>query len=194
MSKHHQDIIRNFGMANMLTEVGLDKIEREYNIDLRKGAGQEDRDEKYYPQFEAAIRNEAAQMAQHYEIFYCLEKSIRGIIRDRLQEFGENWWEEKIPEQVKTEAKKRHEEELGRGVTPRSYDLLDYTNFGELNTIINKNWDESFSDMFSNRDAVRNVMTMLNTLRGPIAHCSPLAEDEVTRLHMSLRDWFRLME
>ncbi len=194
MSNQHLDIIRNFGMANMLTEVGLDKIEREHLIDLQRDINKSDRDEKYYPQFEMSIRNEALQMAKHYEIFYCLEKSIRGIIRDRLKEFGDSWWEEKIPEQVKVEANKRHEEELSKGITPRSYDLLDYTNFGELNTIINKNWEETFSDMFSNRDAVRNVMTMLNTLRGPIAHCSPLAEDEVTRLHMSLRDWFRLME
>lgn len=172
MSKESQDTIRNFGMANILAEVGLEKIEREYNIDLRKDDCRNERDEKYYPQFEAAIRNEASQMAQHYEIFYCLEKSIRGIIRDRLREFGDDWWDKKIPTQVKTEAKKRHEEELGRGVTPRSYDLLDYTNFGELNTIINKNWDESFSDMFSNRDAVRNVMAMLKTSEDqlPIVH------------------------
>lgn len=37
-------------------------------------------------------------------------------------------------------------------------------------------------------------MTMLNSLRGPIAHCSPLADDEVVRLRLAVRDWFRLME
>lgn len=194
MSKENQDIVRNFGMANMLVEVGLDRVERQHKIDLLRGVESNGRDEIYYPQFEAIIRSEAADMAKHYEIFYCLEKSIRRIISDRLREFGDNWWEEKIPEQVKSEAKKRHTQEVEKGITPRSEDLLDYTNFGELNTIINKNWDETFNDMFSNRNAVRIVMTMLNTLRSPIAHCSPLAEDEVVRLHMSLRDWFRLME
>jgi hypothetical protein len=29
---------------------------------------------------------------------------------------------------------------------------------------------------------------------GPIAHCAPLAEDEVVRLRLSVRDWFRLMQ
>jgi len=38
------------------------------------------------------------------------------------------------------------------------------------------------------------VMGSLNTLRGPIAHCSPLAEDEALRLRLAVRDWFRLME
>jgi Swt1-like HEPN len=58
---------------------------------------------------------------------------------------------------------------------------------------IANNWD-LFSDMFSDPKAVRDTITRLNTLRGPIAHCSMLAEDEVLRLKLSLRDWFRLME
>ena len=37
-------------------------------------------------------------------------------------------------------------------------------------------------------------MANLNTLRGPIAHCSMLAEDEIVRLRLSVRDWYRLME
>lgn len=193
MSKS-EEVIRNFWSANILAEVNLDKVEYNYQIDLGRDFGSDQKDERYYPQFEEVIRKEAANMARQYEIFYCLERSIRSLIKDRLKESGENWWEKKIPEQVKTEAQKRQDEEMSRGVTPRSYELLDYTNFGELNTIINKNWDEVFSDMFTNRDAVRNVMTMLNTLRGPIAHCCPLAEDEILRLDMSLRDWFRLME
>lgn len=193
MSKTAEDIVRNFGMANMLAEVSLEKLEKKLGISLGRITEDIEVDEKYYPQFEEEIRKEASEMSKHYEIFYCLEKSIRLLISERLKEFGDNWWDEKVPVQVKDEAKKRHEQEVGKGITPRSYDYIDYTNFGELNTIINANWD-IFSDNFSNRDAVRSVMTMLNTLRGPIAHCSPLAEDEITRLHMSLRDWFRLME
>jgi hypothetical protein len=37
-------------------------------------------------------------------------------------------------------------------------------------------------------------MASLNTLRAPIAHCSPLGEDEVVRLQLAVRDWFRLQE
>jgi hypothetical protein len=42
--------------------------------------------------------------------------------------------------------------------------------------------------------ALERILGNLNTLRAPIAHCKALAEDEVTRLHLSLRDWFRQME
>lgn len=154
---------------------------------------EKDKDDTYYPQFDEKIRKQAAQMAAHYEIFYCLEQSIRFLIVQRMAETSQNWWEEKVPQEVRVEAKKRHEEEIDKGITPRSYNLIDYTNFGELSIIIGKNWD-TFNDMFTSRDAVRNVLSTLNMLRGPIAHCSLLAEDEVIRLHLSMRAWFRLME
>jgi hypothetical protein len=83
--------------------------------------------------------------------------------------------------------------ELDSGVTVRSDDAIDYTTFGELSQIINSNWSV-FEDTFNSRRAVEKVMANLNLLRGPIAHCSPLAADEVLRLQLSLRDWFRLME
>lgn len=193
MSKKADDIIRNFGMANQMAEVTLDSVERKYSIDLGRPKQNTDKDTKYYPQFEEAIRNDASKMAKHYETFYCLEHSIRLLISQRLKEFGDDWWDAKIPENIKVEAKKRHKKEVAKGITPRSYELLDYTDFGELSTIIINNWD-IFGDMLTDKDAVRNVMTMLNMLRGPIAHCGYLREDEVTRLHMTLADWFRLME
>jgi len=42
--------------------------------------------------------------------------------------------------------------------------------------------------------ALTKVLTGLTLLRAPTAHCAPLAEDEIVRLQLSLRDWFRLME
>jgi len=133
-------------------------------------------------------------MAQHYELFYCLENSIRDLIRARLvEEEPSDWWAKLVPQVVRDNATKNRTREIQSGVTPRSADLLDYTNFGELGEIIKANW-VLFSDTFSDMKAVENTLARLNTLRGPIAHCSMLVEDEVMRLRLSLRDWFRLME
>ncbi len=63
--------------------------------------------------------------------------------------------------------------------------------FGQLSGIISANWDV-FGAVFSSAKAAERVMSALNTLRGPIAHCSPLAEDEVVRLRLTVADWFRL--
>ena len=78
-------------------------------------------------------------------------------------------------------------------MTVRSEDPLDFTTFGELSGIITGNWD-LFGGILTSPKAVERIMGNLNSLRGPIAHCSPLAEDEVLRLQLSLRDWFRQME
>ena len=59
--------------------------------------------------------------------------------------------------------------------------------------MIKQNFDV-FGATFSSVKAVERVMANLNTLRAPIAHCSPLAEDEVVRLRLTVTDWFRLME
>ena len=66
------------------------------------------------------------------------------------------------------------------------------TTFGELSVIITGNWD-IFGTIFNSRRAVERVMGSLNLLRGPIAHCCPITEDEVDRLHLTVKDWFRTM-
>jgi hypothetical protein len=132
-------------------------------------------------------------MGNHYELFYCLERSIRDVISEKmLAEKGANWWDEAVPEGVRTEAAKNIKREIESGVTPRSLEKIDYTNFGELGDIVRANWS-IFVDTFNNEKAFNKIMTNLNVLRGPIAHCCPLAEDEAVRLKLTIGDWFRLM-
>jgi len=174
----------------------LDKVEFEYDIVLgHKADKAAEKDEKYYPQFESNVRIKAREMAQHYETFYCLEVSIRTLITEMLQEkAGAAWWdnEDIVPKVVQDGVLNRVKKELDSGISRRSDDQIDYTNFGELGEIIKKNWD-TFGSIFNSPKGVERVLASLNTLRGPIAHCSQLAEDEVLRLTLSVRDWFRLM-
>jgi Swt1-like HEPN len=190
------EALKRFVMTNQLIEHNLDLVEEEYGIDLERGyQGTADPDEAYYPQIEMSIRAEAARMAPHYEMFYSLEKTIRSLISSTLEaEEGSSWWNgTRVPPRIKTDVEARRQREIDTGMTPRSDEQLDFTTFGELSEIIKHNWD-LFGGMFSSVRAVERVMANLNSLRGPIAHCSPLAEDEVVRLRLTVRDWFRLME
>jgi Swt1-like HEPN len=196
VGRSDEDAIKLFGVTSQLIEHDLDRIEREYAIDLgRAHHSLAETDEAYYPQIESAIRAEAAGMAPHYEVFYSLERTIRALVKDSLEEEeGAAWWDSgRIPGRIKTDAESRQKAEIDRAVTPRSDLPIDYTNFGELGEIVKSNWD-IFGQTFTSVKAVERVTANLNTLRGPIAHCSPLAEDEVVRLRLSVRDWFRLME
>jgi len=190
------DRVKLFAVTNQLLEHDLDRVERDYGVDLQRGhQGKLSSDDSYYPQIEQTLRSEAAQMAPHYEVFYSLENTIRGLIADSLQAIcGDTWWDSgKIVPAIKTAAEDRQRKEVDSGTTPRSSEPLDFTTFGELGEIIKTNWD-IFGGMFSSVKAVEKVMASLNTLRGPIAHCSPISEDEVLRLRLTVRDWFRLME
>lgn len=194
-----EEKIKAFGMTNMLIESEIDQLEKRLDIKLRnstsKEESQNDIERAYFPQFAEALRLEAAEMARSYELFYCLEKTIRLQITELLElTHGEKWWNDKvIPQQIFVEVKKRIQRERESGITPRSSDELDYTNFGELGEIIKSNW-QIFASIFNNIKAVEKIMFNLNSLRNPIAHCSVLAEDEKLRLDLSLRDWFRLTE
>lgn len=189
--------IKLFAMSAQMLERDLDSLEESRRLDLRrspKGTDSSDRDEEYYPQFRGALRIEASEMAQHYEIFYCLERSIRELIRDTLSaEKGATWWDTAVPEKVRENVRNNISREEDAGFTRRSEEPIDYTTFGELGEIVRTNW-VSFADTFNSEKAFSKVMSSLNLLRGPIAHCCALAEDEVQRLQLALKDWYRLME
>lgn len=190
-----EDAIRLFGLNNLTVESSIRQTERTFDVDFGHRKNREQRtDQTYYPQFAERLRREASRMSKSYEIFYCLENSIREMIAQRLEEqHGTDWWNISVPEAVRKNAEVNRKRELSTGVTPRSDDLIDFTNFGELGEIIKGNGD-IFGDMFRDVRAVERILAILNTLRAPIAHCKVLAEDEELRLHLGLRDWFRQME
>jgi hypothetical protein len=189
-------VLKLFGQNNISVEAEIRRVERDLAVDFGHRERRDSKvDQTYYPQFSGRLRAEAEAMAVHYAVFYCLENSIRELVCERLEEkYGEDWWDNAtaVPEPVKRNAEANRKRELGSGVTPRSDHFIDYSNFGELGELIKVNW-EVFDDMFRDKRAVEGTLARLNTLRGPIAHCKMLAEDEVLRLDLSLRDWFRQM-
>lgn len=189
------DHIRSFGMSGYLLSEELNEIERLYSVELGHGSNPEGQDPtEYYPQFEQTVRTEADLMSRHYRVFYCLEQSIRKLITETLEETeGANWWNAgRIPPEIIKDVAGRIQKELDSGVTQRSEDPIDYTTFGELSVVITTNW-ELFGTIFTSRRAVERVMSNLNTLRGPIAHCCPISEDEALRLNLTVKDWFRMI-
>jgi hypothetical protein len=188
--------IKLFAISNQLLENDLDRVEREHAIDLGRDHQRTlSKDQDYYPQLERELRQEAALMGDHYEVFYSLERTIRAFVSETLEVAAPGaWWAgSRVPEKIRNDAQARMKKEIDAGVTPRSQEPIDFTNFGELGELIKSNWDV-FGGVFKSQRAVESVMSRLNTLRGPIAHCCPLSEDEVVRLRLGVRDWFRLME
>ena len=191
------DRLKLFLMTAQLMEEDLDALEQELALDLDRARDSvTNQAAEYYPQIEQVFRAEAKGMAPHYEVFYSLERTIRALVRDSLQDAdGPGWWDNsaRVTPKIKADCENRLQKEQDSGVTVRSDDPLDFSTFGELGQIITSNWDV-LGALFKSDKAVARIMANLHTVRGPIAHCTPLAEDEVVRLRLSVRDWFRQME
>jgi Swt1-like HEPN len=197
MTSDVDNSIKAFGMSGYLINDDLRQFEQKTGISLghiSSTTGETSREATRF--FEAAVRREAEEMAHHYVLFYCLEKSIRQLISNLLSEpevGGPLWWDSDcVPTQIKDEVKRRRKEETDSGVTPRSDDPIDFTTFGELEVIITSNW-KSFESVFDSQRAVQRIIKQLNVLRGPIAHCCAYSEDEKQRLELTVKDWIRLL-
>jgi len=196
MPSRPDGLIRAFGMSGLQIFSSMSRIEKQFNINLGHDAtAPTGRKVAEYEQFEAALRLEAARMSEFYEIFYCLENSIRKLVADVMIEAeGANWWNSKRVDErrIREPAKGRNQKEIDSGITARSEQLIDYTTFGELSQLITDNW-ELFDPIFQSKTAVSNVSNQLNLLRGPIAHCNPTDELEQDRLNLAVRTWFKIM-
>lgn len=196
MSKRPDGAIKAFGMSNMQITTNLRKVEKNFSLELSHESTLNIlRKADDYKQFDSKIREEAARMSEFYEIFYCLENSIRKLVKDILfDEEGVDWWNSNRVDKnkIRTNAETRRKKEIDSGITPRSENLIDYTTFGELSQLITDNW-ELFEPIFQSKTAVSNVTNQLNLLRGPIAHCNPTDELEQDRLNLTVRTWFKIM-
>lgn len=151
---------------------------------------------EYLKQVDFETLADAERMSEFYKLFYALENDIRDLIEATMVESkGTDWWTTAVPQAVRENAQKNHDKEAAEGLPPRSERMLDYTTFGELGEVVRENWDV-FSGMFSNatRNRVLRVINRLNLVRGPIAHCNFLPEEEAIRLKLAIRDWYKLME
>lgn len=184
-------------ISRQLLQVEFEDIATRYGLDPiapAESKSAEEQEEAYYLQYPAELRRQAVAMSQYYRIFYCLENSVRDLVESQMEEaHGENWWDERVLENIKQSVESNKQREQDNGVTLRSSHPIDYTTFGELGEIIKCNWD-IFGATFNSKKGLEKVMASLNLLRGPIAHCAPLAEDEVVRLHLTVRSFNRLME
>ena len=151
---------------------------------------------EYLRQVDFETLADAERMSEFYKLFYALENDIRDLIEATMIDTkGTDWWQTAVPQFVRDNAQKNSDREAAEGLPPRSERMLDYTTFGELGEILKENWDV-FSGMFSNasRNRVLRVINRLNLVRGPIAHCNFLPEEEAIRLKLAVRDWYKLME
>lgn len=185
------ELIKLFGMQNLLLESELKKLEKS-GVQIEHTKTIQKAEIVDVDLFESDILQEARRMADFYVIYYALENSIRRLISERLLEkHGLTWWQDKVPEGVRNEVAKKQKEEMDTIMSIRSEDSLAYTNFGELISIFDANWKD-FSDTLRSQKAMQQILAQFNKIRNTVAHSCELNDDEITRFKLSVKDWFRI--
>lgn len=183
--------LKLFSMRNLLLEADLAKLEKNgIAIDHIRNVSKDDIVDVEL--FDADILAQARKMANFYVLYYSMENSIRNLISERMSEqHGSNWWNERVPEDLKKNVEKKQRDEKDSVMAIRSDDPLTYTNFGELIGILDANWAD-FSDTIRSQKAMQTTLSSLNKVRNVIAHSCELTADDVLRFELLIKDWLRL--
>jgi len=191
MVQNISDDILKFGMKNLILEKDLENLQKS-GIDIGYSETKENNNVVDTELFEHDILQKAKKMADFYVVYYCLENSVRKLVTDVLSEkYGSNWWEDKVPQDIKDQVKKKQKEELDTAVSVRSSDPLAYANFGELIPIFNKNWSD-FETLLRSQRAVQEALSQFNKIRNVVAHSCELNNDEILRFKLLVKDWLRI--
>ena len=142
--------------------------------------------------FSAELRASAMKALPAYLAFHVFENSAREVVSERLAEkLGAGWWGLAATASVKKKVEGRQASEgknrwhMRRGATE-----IVYTDFGDLASLIQNNW-EHFEDLFPDINWVVSRFDELEKSRNIVAHNNLLESHEVGRITLYLRDWVR---
>jgi len=137
-----------------------------------------------------AYVNSAKLMATVYTAIAAFENTVRSFITKILmEEYGENWWQISVPERIRTKAESRKkEEEKIKWHSQRGDSLINYTDFGELASIMQQNYP-LFEDHIISIEWARQIFNTLERSRNVIMHSGELGLRDIERIGTNIRDW-----
>ncbi len=182
--------IKLFTIQNLLLETELIKLEKS-GIEIGHLASLKKDEIVDIELFQQELRRSAKKMADFYELYYCMENSVRQLIKEKLATYGTDWWDKKVPQGVKKDVKELQDKEKSTPMSYRSDDPLDYVTFGQLIDIFNANWAD-FTDVIRSKTSMEQTLSQFNYLRNVIAHSCELNEDEIERFKILIKDWLRI--
>ena len=134
--------------------------------------------------------NASKLMATVYTAISAFENTIREfVVKILIENKGENWWEDCVSEKIRNKAEARKEQEdKVRWHTQRGDSLINYTEFGDLASIMNNNL-ELFSDHIVSIEWARNIIATIERSRKVIMHSGELSARDIERIGINIRDW-----
>lgn len=132
----------------------------------------------------------AKLMATVYTAIAAFENTVREFVVKKLLEYkGESWWQDCVSAKIREKAESRKlEEEKIRWHTPRGVNLINYTEFGDLASIMQQNFS-LFEDHIISVEWARQIFNTLERSRNVIMHSGDLGLRDIERIGINIRDW-----
>ena len=134
--------------------------------------------------------NSAKVMATVYTAIAAFENTVRNfVVKVLMEHVGEKWWEVCVSEKIRKVAENRKkEEEKIKWHTQRGESLINYTEFGDLVSIMGQNF-ELFEVHIISLDWARQIIQTLERSRNVIMHSGELGRKDIERIGTNIRDW-----
>jgi len=134
--------------------------------------------------------NAAKLMATVYTAIAAFENTVRQfIVKVLIEHKGESWWEDCVSDKIRKSAETRKkEEEKIRWHTRRGDSMINYTDFGDLSSIMNQN-RELFEVHIISIEWARQIFQTLERSRNVIMHSGELGNRDIERIGTNIRDW-----
>jgi len=185
------DNLYSFVYRGILTEEALDKVGRSRRKHFGAEEARELQKNLCYDILESDALADAQRMSTVYAAIHAFENIVRHLVATAMAEHhGQAWWS-KVPDRIRKRVKTRMDEDAKfswhgtRGVTE-----LDYCDFDDLSSVIVTNWD-AFEVLLANMEWAKAVLSTLEKSRNTTMHGGVLAQEDVERIGMNIRDWIR---
>lgn len=181
----------SFVYRAVLTEEALDKAGRRRRSHFGSDEVRAIQRSLSFDYLDSDLLIEAQRMSVVYAALHSFENAVRATVTKAMAEkHGETWWE-KVPERIRKSAKSRMDEDSkfrwhgARGATE-----INYCDFGDLSSIIVTNWDV-FEDLLGNMEWAKAALNALEKSRNIVMHGGSVANEDIERIGMNIRDWIR---
>jgi Swt1-like HEPN len=181
-----------FVFRGLLTEEALDNAGRLPRLSLAAQFDPEIVSRLPIHAFDEDLVSRAQKMAVVYIAIAAFENSVREFVtKVLLESVGADWWTKAVSDKIREKADtRRKEEEKIRWHTPRGDEPINYTEFGDLGSIVGQNWP-LFEVYVQSQDWMRSIISTVERSRNVIMHSGDLGIQDIERIATSIRDWIR---
>jgi hypothetical protein len=189
----NSDPLYSFVFKGMLTKQALEGTEAKDSKSIAKIDEEEIFHLLCIDELPTDLVIKAQKMSFVFIAICALENSIRDFISQKLlEEKGVSWWNDCVPNKVRDKAESRKEEEDKiKWHTQRGDNFINYTEFGDLITIMRgDNW-ELFEPHIISLEWAQQIIKTLERSRNVIMHSGELSDQDLARIGTLIRDWTR---